>query len=91
LVEDFKDLYSREELLIRFWHTYSLCEAGNTCGWFFYDNKNNVFAHNNSDNTTLEAKVQILNILLTALDIKNEDEKNKLLSEGFKLHEAFMK
>jgi hypothetical protein len=37
----------------------------------------------------LDSKVQILNTLLVALDIKNEGEYCKNLGEGMKLNESY--
>lgn len=90
LAEDFKDLYSKEELLIRYAHTYNQISSMYSFHWA-YDAKTNTYQNYSKDNFSLSAKIQILNILLVALAIKNESEKCKNLSEGIKLRETFLK
>jgi hypothetical protein len=90
IAEDFKDLYNKEELLIRFASTYKQVELMYPYHWW-YDKKTNIFQTNSTDNFNLYAKIQVLNILLASLDIKNEGEYFKSLSEGIKLKESYLK
>lgn len=90
VAEGFKDLYSKEELLIRYADTYNRISSAYSYFWY-YEKTSNTYITNAKDDFNLQSKIQILNVLLVALDIKNEKEMDENLSQGMKLKETFLK
>ena len=89
IAEEFKELYTEDEILIRLWSTHLALESNISHRWHL-DRKICRFECSDKDDVNILSKIQVLNILLTALNINKESDFFKLLSKGCELNKKFM-
>jgi hypothetical protein len=88
LATEFKELYNENELLIRFYEVFNKLTRTSAYG-YYYNNKTNYIDCNNQENLKLYSLVQILNVLITALSLKNEDDYHNTISKSYKAYTTF--